>query len=880
MGWLREFMSQAGLRSYGELARVALAQPEWPDDVRIQPRSLEAILGRLDRHEELDWLTERPGIQQVLATVLQASVAEIRSILIESSSPRPKTDRLRIEDIRSARSIELALEPLPPGIPERVLLPASWTRCCWLGEPGAGFTLVAQWLAARGLAQTASIHQSDDAQFLANSGPPLFVEVAPEMLAGFVSSWTGFRPICVAVASPTRSTPLTGELSGFELVPTNPIRDDLEQIVDWILFRITGRSSRLRQSLLTWIHGGPLAWGIVRTLGDVIGLVGACIEGIVTPEHGTTKEELIRRWVNHRATELAREKHRDVIHLRQNLPEILIDIAQAALVDESRAVLAGRSIESWLELVPEQHRRGPDIDWLTTQLVSENLPMRKPDLERAAERLPPGAHRIVVALRELRILRPTGPTQFAIRPHFLGRLIQSVARDRVANSSPLFWGEALLRPVARAELLPAVELRALRQPDALAEDALEQIDLDNPALVCAFETSFVLLGLAILDGQEISEQLAASLLQEQAALLLVDVDSIPRARTTPRAPAGLPDLPGALYLAAWALSEHAQVRRRFSVPAALDPWRNSVLPDYWPQILDEVGDVMEVAISPRLPWFPAAVRLLDRLRQCVGAHAGPTPGPHALFLPGELLDAVDLGVLDWNQFEPVLFERKLLNQLLASIEPRHMTLDGLMRSIGEAWLAAGSPRSLHESWPQWPPGAIEHAPPELLAALLISTSAALPDSALSSLPQVAWLAWLDSRTNDLNDEGSERPWQHAPLEILDRALVDRAPTDDNLRNIVWRRHPEGAIRQIQRDRTLMPESAASWLRIAPLERAPLIAKFALDAAWVRSAELVTIELQRLMYRACSARVSDWPSAYECLNQLILERSRFESLSQK
>ena len=73
MGWLREFMSQAGLRSYGELARVALAQPEWPDDVRIQPRSLEAILGRLDRHEELDWLTERPGIQQVLATVLQAS---------------------------------------------------------------------------------------------------------------------------------------------------------------------------------------------------------------------------------------------------------------------------------------------------------------------------------------------------------------------------------------------------------------------------------------------------------------------------------------------------------------------------------------------------------------------------------------------------------------------------------------------------------------------------------------------------------------------------------------------------------------------------------------------------------------------------------------
>src|SRR5512138_978746 len=103
MGWLREFMSQSDLRSFGELARAALAHPEWPKDTKAQPRSLEAILGRLDRREDLDWLMDRPGIQQVLGSLLQISVAEIRSIVMDPLPTRPTVTRLRLDDLRAAK---------------------------------------------------------------------------------------------------------------------------------------------------------------------------------------------------------------------------------------------------------------------------------------------------------------------------------------------------------------------------------------------------------------------------------------------------------------------------------------------------------------------------------------------------------------------------------------------------------------------------------------------------------------------------------------------------------------------------------------------------------------------------------------------------------
>ena len=55
MGWLRELMASRDppVRSFGSLARAALDYPSWPESVSAQPRSLAAVLSKLDRDQEL-----------------------------------------------------------------------------------------------------------------------------------------------------------------------------------------------------------------------------------------------------------------------------------------------------------------------------------------------------------------------------------------------------------------------------------------------------------------------------------------------------------------------------------------------------------------------------------------------------------------------------------------------------------------------------------------------------------------------------------------------------------------------------------------------------------------------------------------------------------
>src|SRR6478752_6401542 len=72
MGWLRDLMDQSdsGCRSYGDLARAALENGDWPAESRMAERSLASIFSKLDRNLEADWLAERVGVQRVLSKVL------------------------------------------------------------------------------------------------------------------------------------------------------------------------------------------------------------------------------------------------------------------------------------------------------------------------------------------------------------------------------------------------------------------------------------------------------------------------------------------------------------------------------------------------------------------------------------------------------------------------------------------------------------------------------------------------------------------------------------------------------------------------------------------------------------------------------------------
>lgn len=866
MGWLREFMTQAGVRSFGELARQALGHPEWPEDTRAQSRSLEAILGRLDRLEDVDWLADRPGVQQILASVLKVSVAEIRTVLLGSVALRPTVTRLRLDDLSVGRSLSLLDEALPPGIPHRISLPASWSRCCWIGAAGSGFSLASLWLRARGLAQTETIASVDEIARLPVTGPPLYVEIEASLALSFFETFRGTQALCVAVCTPDESLIRAATSQRLDWIRSPAIADCLERVLDWVLARITARKEFGRQFLLDWLRAVPLRHHVLQTLGDALGLLGACLDGSIEPNLSITKESLLRQWLEQRTADLARERHRDILGLRRMLPDILVEIAQTVLTDDTRPLQAARGIDEWLDLIPEQHRRGPDIDWLTTRLVSENLPLRKPDLERAAQRLPPGAHRIIVALRELHLLQPTSVTQFALRPHFLGRLVHEVANDRVASSSPLFWGESLLRPFARESIVASLITRGDEQPEALAEDVLDQVDLENPALVCAFETSFVLLGLSSLSGGELPDQTAAQLLMEQAALTLYPPGGVPCARTIPRESNLLSDLSGAFFLAAWSLSETASDHRQ-TLPALLDPWHTNTLSKDWEAVLDNVADTIQAAL-PGLPsWLPGAIRLLDRLRHCVGSQLDNSSRPHCLFLAGSLLDAVELGVLEWQPLEELLCTPWQVEFLQVSMRQRKTAAPQLAQTILAAWLEAGCPPTGLTLFAGWEPGLFDEIPPAILARCLLQAEPVLPATVMSQLQPTVWHAWLTERRSLPLEHEAPFPWRVAPAFAAESALSERSPVVDEIRAIVWQRFPELAIRQVDRHRTVAPQIAADWLSRAPLQVATAVAKHALRSNWLRAASVLTIPLARLVHEAVVRRVDGWPVAYDCLNQL-------------
>src|SRR5690606_31230547 len=168
MGWIRDLMllADAPPRSLGELGRRCLAHPGWPEEPRPKPRSLAAMLGRMDRGLDLEWLRDRPAVQQVLSEVLSCALADIQlSCRPPDAGHGPSADpMLRLDDLPFARSLRLREEALPPGIP---LLPqrvSAWSAVWWYAPSGAGRSLVGRWLEARGAARWVCARHWPDAE--------------------------------------------------------------------------------------------------------------------------------------------------------------------------------------------------------------------------------------------------------------------------------------------------------------------------------------------------------------------------------------------------------------------------------------------------------------------------------------------------------------------------------------------------------------------------------------------------------------------------------------------------------------------------------------------------------------------------------------------
>ena len=421
--------------SFGALARAALADDDWPPSSRPQPRSLEALLGKLDRDLELGWLAERPAVRKCLARALRCPVESLeRGPAREPAGPGGGGGRVRLEPLRFGRALDLREEALFPGIPAEVLRPARWGRLWWVAPPGAGQSLVGRWLAARGLADPVALTCSSEARSIAGPARPLFVELQRD--DGLLPDLDA--PVCVAAPFPPGD-------GSFAVVRSPPVQDVLPALVAWAAARLPADGGFDVERTLEWFARGALASGVVDTVETALGLCGALDEIGFRAAVREPLAEVARRFVGRRVGELTRAGHADAAWLRRSAHELLVELMTRLLVEPTNPWHDPRSLDAWLALVPEEFQREVDVDWMRALLASDDGPIRSRDVERAARRLPPGAFRVVRGLRAAGLLEEVGPGgDLALRPRWLGRVLAQQARQRLARGAPLELGAGLL----------------------------------------------------------------------------------------------------------------------------------------------------------------------------------------------------------------------------------------------------------------------------------------------------------------------------------------------------------------------------------------------------------------------------------------------------
>ncbi|HEY8945616.1 MAG TPA: hypothetical protein VIM73_15210, partial [Polyangiaceae bacterium] len=394
MGWLRDLMSSANppLRSFGELARSALKAPDWPGDLALQERSLSTLLSKLDREEQLAWLSDRPQVQRALSRVLSATPDLLRRPGAGGLGSPARDPRLvRWRDVPGARGLDLVREALPPGIPDRVLRPDG-PPVWWVAPSGSGRSLCGAWLQARGRAEFVEHDRWTEGGQLPEG--PVFLELQGRPAADPVA-----RPgLCVAAPFEPRST-------GFEVVVACPIQETLPSLVEWAAARLPDDTRLVPESAAALI-GEHIRNQTVRTLGEALGWLGL-VDELGSREAARQLERVTRRFVERRVGTQLDPAAPHATWLRRSIYPLLLGLVERTFTDSDLPASAERSFEQWMALVPPEVERAVDLDWMRLSLARIESPVRPSDLDRAAQKLPPGAFRVITALEEAGLLTRT-----------------------------------------------------------------------------------------------------------------------------------------------------------------------------------------------------------------------------------------------------------------------------------------------------------------------------------------------------------------------------------------------------------------------------------------------------------------------------------------
>lgn len=866
MGWLRDLIaaSNGSVNSLGQLAAEALGQPEWPAEVRIQQRSLAALLSKIDRGQEVGWLLERPGVQRALARVLDLRAEDVarEARAHEDESERVAARLIRLRDLPAARPLDLAVEALPSGVPEALLLPPPHA-CWWLAPSGSGRTLLGRWLEARGRARffEGRLPGSDEVP----EGGRVYIELPEAPRDGEVPrpepGWV--------VAAPFAPPPD----SGFELVRSPPLASVLGPVLRWARERLPADTPVRADTVEPWL-AERIERGEVRTLGELLGVVGALDELGSRASETRSLERLARRHVEQR---LARTLDPGAPHaswVRKQGFDALVGIAERGLVDFDADLSQPRSFEEWLELMPPELERGVDVDWVRLSLKRADASVRAVEVERAARRLPPGAYRLVTALEHAGLLLRHRDERLALEPAWVRRVALDLAVKRLIQRSPLEWGEALLWPRSATLVARALLDRAVRVGPGLLEPVLDlEID-DEPATAAVLDAALRITGIARLLGAEPSQELLEGIWSEAERLALCFEDELPlsRVQAAPRGPSGADtDALGAtlleagtFHLAALSVSEVLVPRKRTRL-AALVPWHDSQ-----PHAaLAAVYDAIHAALASAPPWREGAIRLVARVRAVIGNARGPDR-PHVLEWPAEIVDEVHHEVLSIETLERAPLSGELVRDVLALARARGLSPRAVAHAFWQSWEEAGRPTTrLLEPTSALAPLLFQHLPGAVLERWLGQTEAVtLPYELLG---EEAWhvAVRFPAVVGDANALAV------LPVELLE-TVVQRLRAFSGLgagAAVLWRRAADACLDALDRelDAAHTDEGVlVTLLDTVPPEHVPsVVAALRTGDRARRLGSRALDGVRRFLHRASAARRDGWRLAYELL--ALIER---------
>ena len=631
----------------------------------------------------------------------------------------------------------------------------------------------------------------------------------------------------------------------------------------WLAQRLSAQSHFNAEQVSAWLHEGPLADGLIETFGDVLGWCGLVTSIGLEATRRRDKKQMLSLVVKRALAPLADRRDARSSGLTRKAPDLLTAMAERSLLLGGHDWMAPRTLEAWVELLPDEERLGPDVDWMRVHLTAASKAIRARDVERAAARFPPGAHRWLGLLRDAGLLRPIDSERFVLRPHFLARLALANAKASLMQLSSAVWGDALFQADASASIWPQLQQRAEKTPESLIDAVLEDLDEDSPSSVLALDATVIALGLSLLTGHDLSPTLAEPLLDEACALALQRPDESPEPRIPPSSPI-VGFAPNTLWwLCLLALGEHCTGRRR-KHDKRLVPWQHLEPPPAMRQLFDDVLGQLRLVPHPLPNWVFGAFALFERLRQALGAVTQADARPHALHIPGIVLDEIMHGVLEWGTLERLVADELLFeafeSMALKQQCPESTWAEAFWQAIADSDFAETARGFVSRHSQRLAP----YIPLEVGVACLHGNPSI--DGILPLLAPAVLAAWLDGR--DVNSAPlPAEVVRSMPEELTERLLIDLEPSDEAILPILWERVPERVIARLHRFRVMLPEKAARWLDCAPVAQAALLFKAAeMDEWWKASAPLL-LALRRYCRRCIDERSKDWQTAYTWLVRL-------------